>query len=123
MMYELRATASGKESVCERVLRLIDAHLGEDLTSARIGAELGYHPVHLNRVVRLRYGESLHALVLRRRLERAAVLLSETDMSVTEIAHAPGFFDCAHFSRLFKRKMGVVPRAYRTRTASVPDDA
>jgi AraC-like DNA-binding protein len=49
------------------------------------------------------------------RVEQAARALVETDRTVTEIAHAVGYDDPYHFSRVFRRVNGVSPRAYRRR--------
>ncbi len=53
-----------------------------------------------------------------RRLERARRLLKSAacaDMSITEIAHACGFRDHAHFTRRFRDRFGNPPSAYRGR--------
>lgn len=50
---------------------------------------------------------------LRLRVERAAEWLREGRMSIEEIASAAGFCDRFHFSRVFKRQMGVAPACYR----------
>lgn len=47
------------------------------------------------------------------RLERAAQLLHETDMTVSEIADALGYRDLFFFSRQFKARQGVPPSALR----------
>lgn len=49
------------------------------------------------------------------RMEQAARALVETDRTVTEIAHAVGYDDPYHFSRVFRRVNGVSPRGYRHR--------
>jgi AraC-like DNA-binding protein len=47
------------------------------------------------------------------RLERAETLLSETTLSSSEIAAQCGFYDHAHFCRLFKRRTGITPGQFR----------
>jgi AraC-like DNA-binding protein len=49
------------------------------------------------------------------RMDQAARALVETDRTVTEIAHAVGYDDPYHFSRVFRRVNGVSPRGYRRR--------
>ena len=48
-----------------------------------------------------------------RRLQQACSLLLGTSRSLTEIAHALGYCDSAHFSHLFKRYYGTTPSGYR----------
>lgn len=54
-----------------------------------------------------------HAEIIRIRMERAARLLRETDLSLAEIANRAGFADANYLSVAFKKQMGVSPRAYR----------
>ena len=47
------------------------------------------------------------------RLSRAAVLLTESSLSVSEIGTAVGFFDGSHFTKAFMKKHGCTPGEYR----------
>jgi len=51
--------------------------------------------------------------MLRQRLESAARLLAEKELSVKDIAEQTGFFDTFHFSRTFKKRYGVSPSNYK----------
>ncbi|MBP5166766.1 MAG: helix-turn-helix transcriptional regulator, partial [Oscillospiraceae bacterium] len=51
----------------------------------------------------------------KRRMERAAALLRETDESVGEIAAEIGYSNAGRFSELFKREYGDTPLQYRMR--------
>src|SRR3954453_409944 len=65
------------------------------------------------RPVRRPPGESPHAYLLTRRLERAAALLRTTDRSVAEICMAVGLVSIGSFTTSFTRTFGVSPAAYR----------
>jgi len=63
-------------------------------------------------------GESLNRYVWRRRVERCAAELRPATSAgrrptVTQVAYSFGFSSCAHFSRLFKRHIGMTPLHYR----------
>jgi two-component system response regulator YesN len=58
-------------------------------------------------------GVTFRSYVLRARLERAKVLLSDEHVSITEVALMTGFGDLARFDKLFKRHTGLTPSAYR----------
>jgi AraC-like DNA-binding protein len=58
-------------------------------------------------------GHTPHQYRLRLKVERAAEWLRAGRMSIEEIAGAAGFCDRFHFSRVFKRQMGVAPARYR----------
>lgn len=54
------------------------------------------------------------------RLARAETLLRETSHDPTTIAELCGFYDHAHFCRLFKRRTGFTPGMYRRENAGAP---
>ena len=51
------------------------------------------------------------------RINRAQDLLSSTDLSISEIATLTGFETIYYFSRLFKNKTGLSPKAFRAKTS------
>jgi AraC-like DNA-binding protein len=63
-------------------------------------------------------GMSWRSYLLQARLVRAAALLSESSLTVLEIATAVGFDSGSAFSRAFARHAGSSPREYRSRTAA-----
>ena len=56
---------------------------------------------------------TLHAEIIRIRMDRAARLLAETELPLTEIAAKSGFADAEYLSVAFKKYTGASPRAYR----------
>lgn len=68
-----------------------------------------------------RFGQPPKVLIQRRVLVEAQRWLIYTTMPLAEISHALGFRDPAYFSRVFKRKTGETPQAFRSsRTGSSP---
>ena len=55
--------------------------------------------------------------LIQHRLHRAAHLLSDRNLTVSEIADQSGYNDLFHFSKMFKKQFGVGPREMRTRHA------
>ena len=53
------------------------------------------------------------------RIEEAKQLLESSDISVEEVSHAVGYEDATSFRRLFKRKGGLTPAAYRRKFAGI----
>lgn len=47
------------------------------------------------------------------RMQHAILLLNSTQHSITEIANLSGFSDSNYFTRIFKKRMGMSPKAYR----------
>lgn len=59
------------------------------------------------------FGESPGKWLTKKRVERAANLLKNTTMNVTQIAFESGFEDLSHFSRAFKKQIGKSPSDYK----------
>jgi AraC-like DNA-binding protein len=71
---------------------------------------------HLRRVLTKLAGAPPHRFVLERRLDLAAARLRNSSEALKSIAHGSGFEDVPHFTRLFTRRYGLAPAAYRRET-------
>src|SRR4029077_14006523 len=96
-----------------RARDLIDACYAEPLGVDDLARAAGLSRAHFSREFRRAFGESPHAYLLTRRLERAAALLRSTDRSVVEICFAVGLRGVGSFTTSFARAYGVTPTAYR----------
>jgi AraC-like DNA-binding protein len=103
-----------------RAKDLADARYGEPLNVTALAQAAGLSPAHFSRAFRKAFGESPHAYLLTRRLERAAALLRNTDNSVADICIAVGLTSIGSFTTSFKRMFAATPTAYR---ASYPPAA
>jgi AraC family transcriptional regulator, transcriptional activator of pobA len=106
------------EPLLAEVFTVIDRHRGEPLSLRDVADELGMTPGHLTTVVRRRTGRTVQEWIIERRMAEARSLLSETELSVAEIARRVGISDPAYFSRQFRRTHGVSPRDWRGSSAS-----
>src|SRR5665213_3867095 len=103
-----------------RAKDLADARYAESLDVAELAKAAGLSSAHFSRAFRKAFGESPHAYLLTRRLERAAALLRNTDNSVADICVAVGLSSIGSFTTSFRRMFGTTPTAYR---ASFPPAA
>src|SRR3954447_1060470 len=92
---------------------LADARYFEHLDVDDLAAAAGLSRAHFSREFRREFGESPHAYLLTRRLERAAALLRSTDHGVAEICLSVGLQSVGSFTSSFTRPFGVSPTAYR----------
>jgi AraC-like DNA-binding protein len=102
--------------VARQLLRakdLVDARYFEALTVADMAAAATMSPSHFSRQFTGTFGESPHAYLLTRRLERAAALLRTSDWSVTDVCFAVGWNSVGSFTTSFGRVFGLTPLAYR----------
>jgi AraC-like DNA-binding protein len=96
-----------------RARDLADARYFEPLTVDDLARAAGLSRAHFSREFRRTFGESPHAYLLTRRLERAADLLRATDRSVAEICFSVGLQSVGSFTTTFTRTYGLSPTAYR----------
>src|SRR3954451_8811071 len=92
---------------------LADARFFEPLTVDDLACAAGLSRAHFSREFRKAFGESPHAYLLTRRLERAAALLRTTDHGVADICFSVGLQSVGSFTTSFTRTYGRSPRAYR----------
>ena len=96
-----------------RAKDLVDARYFEDLGVEDLARVAGLSRAHFSREFRSAFGESPHAYLLTRRLERAAALLRTTDRSVADICMSVGLQSVGSFTTSFTRTFGRSPTAYR----------
>ncbi len=96
-----------------RAKDLADARYFEPLGVDDLARAAGLSRAHFSREFRRAFGESPHAYLLTRRLERAAALLRTTDRSVASICFAVGLRSVGSFTTSFTRTYGMSPTAYR----------
>lgn len=101
------------EPLLAEVFTVIDRHGGEPLSLRDVARELGMTPGHLTTVVRRRTGRTVQEWIIERRMVQARNLLSDTELSVAEVARRVGISDPGYFSRLFRRTHGTSPREWR----------
>lgn len=98
-----------------RAKDLADARYAEPLGVDDLARAAGLSRAHFSREFRRAFGETPHAYLLTRRLERAAALLRMTDRSVTDICFSVGLSSLGSFTTSFTRTYGAPPTAYRAR--------
>lgn len=59
------------------------------------------------------FGTSVHAYIIDQRLEKAASLLLESNLNVSQVAMLVGYSKASNFAAAFKRKYGVNPKNYK----------
>jgi AraC-like DNA-binding protein len=90
-----------------------DSRYFEPLGVEDLARAAGLSRAHFSREFRRAFGESPHAYLLTRRLERAAALLRTTDRSVADICFSVGLQSVGSFTTTFTRTYGVSPTVYR----------
>jgi AraC family transcriptional regulator len=96
-----------------RVRAFIDKNLHRTIHTRDLSAVARRSPAHFSRSFKLTFGETPHAYVVKRRLEKACYLMVTSSASLSEIALSAGFSDQAHLSKLFRQAFGQSPASWR----------
>jgi AraC family transcriptional regulator len=94
-----------------RVTEYVEAHLDRPLSLAELAAVAGASTSHFKSQFRRSTGFAVHQYVVRRRVERARLLLLEGTGSLADVALQAGFSDQSHLARWTRRLLGVSPAA------------
>jgi AraC family transcriptional regulator len=96
-----------------RACEMLDENLHARIRLSEIADECGLSISHFARSFKVSFGISAHQWLIRHRVERATELISETSMSLREIAIHTGFHDQPALTRAFLQFVGVSPGKWR----------
>jgi len=96
----------------QKVIALLRENLAESLSLEEIGRRVGCSHFHLSRIFSQECGRSIFQQLRELRLERAAALLREGRLSVTQVAMEVGYSSASHFSMAFHEAFGCCPGLY-----------
>jgi AraC family transcriptional regulator len=96
-----------------RVRAFIDGNLHRAIHIRDLSVVAQRSPAYFSRRFKLAAGESPHAYLVRRRLERACNLMVISAASLSEIALSVGFSDQSHLCRHFRAAFGRSPASWR----------
>ena len=91
----------------------MESNIGEPLSRAELAARVGLSPRQMERLFRVHLDCTPSRYYLDARLKRARILLSQTSLSVLEVAIACGFASASHFAKCYRQLFGRPPRQER----------
>jgi transcriptional regulator GlxA family with amidase domain len=100
-------------ALLRRVRDRMDRDYSQPLNVEALARSVHMSAGHLSRTFRRAFGESPYSYLMTRRIERAMMLLRQTDLSVTDISLAVGCASLGTFSTRFTELVGVSPSVYR----------
>ena len=120
--YEMMAIVPSRKSGTQNdlivaVLGYLSIHYSNTSLSD-CAAFFGYSPSYLSRMIHENTGKTFNSIILEQQMERAADLLCNTQMSMTEIAQEVGCFDSSHFGKKFRSFFGCSPKQYAEKYGS-----
>jgi transcriptional regulator GlxA family with amidase domain len=107
------ATPQVQERRLRQVVEMIESEPSCSIRDLALRVSLS--PAHLQRLFKQQTGTQLGSLVAERRLQKAAQLLTISNLSIKEIAHTVGYRHHSSFVRAFQRRFALAPKQYRYR--------
>ena len=104
---------------CVAVKRYIDLHFKEPLTLERLSEEAHMNKYYLSHVFKREYGVSPINYLISRRIDESKYLLTETDLSMSQIAQILGFSSLSYFSQVFRKSQQISPMEFRRNSKSI----
>ena len=112
------------ESACQRSQTLSQLFLTAPADSFQSVDQLAqlicFSPRHLNRLAHELFGLSAEELTLYKKFMEGVKYIHDSNLSLTQVAYAAGFYDQAHYCRVFKSFTGLTPNQYRKQKGHVP---
>jgi AraC family transcriptional regulator len=89
------------------------ANLGNDVSLVELAERVGTSQEHFCRAFRKSVGLPPYRWLQKRRMEHAQVLLSDRDLSLTDIAQRVGYLGQSAFGAAFRKETGMTPGQFR----------
>lgn len=97
----------------KKVEEYIDMHFRDEIRLQSLADIASMTPTAFSRFFKLRTGRSISDYIIDVRLGHAARLLADSTNSIVEICYDCGFNNVSNFNRIFKKKKGCTPSAFR----------
>lgn len=108
---ELRKV-KGKDMI-EEAKNYIEQNLAKEVSLEEVADMLGLNPSYFSQYFKLKTNETFIQFRIKRRMEKAKRLLEIPHYRITDISHEIGYADHPHFTKTFKKFVGVSPSEYR----------
>lgn len=108
------SAASRHTARLKNILMYIQEHYTEKITLADIAATANICQSECCRFFKKHMNESLFDYLLSYRIEKSLPLLTDEQLSITEVSSRCGFSSASYYTKVFRERMGCTPTAYQT---------
>lgn len=110
---ETKMVSAAHAGLAKEVCRYLTDRMDQKITLDMLAAAFHVSATLIKTCFRDVYGVSVYSYIRTQKMEKAAVMLRETDLQVTEIAGELGYDNSSKFAKAFKDVKGVAPGRYR----------
>jgi len=112
-----RGKPSKNAKIIEAAKQFLLTHYNEEVSLEQVARHLFIHPIYFCSLFKKETGETYNHYLTQIRLDKAFELLRSSDLRVQEVSAMVGYKSPKHFTRLFKKQFGVLPKDYRDGTS------
>ncbi len=118
-MMNLRQQEQGKstDAFIQHLLQYMSEHLDADLSLCALSEKVYLNPSYLSRRFKELTGKNIVDTITEMRVAAACRYLEDNKYKISKIAPMVGYESAAHFSRVFKKQLGMTPQEYRDKNA------
>lgn len=113
LVFENRIRAKGIHPLVRKIMKYVHQNLNTKITLEDIGREAFFSPIYCDTLFKKETGRSIIDYIIEKRIDEAKRLLLEGSVSLSTVSEMLGFHDYNYFSRVFKKRTGYTPSAYR----------
>lgn len=110
---ETKMVSAAHAKLAKEVCRYLTERMDRKITLDMLAETFHVSATLIKTCFRDVYGVSVYSYIRTQKMEKAAVMLRETEMQITEIAGALGYDNSSKFAKAFRDLQGVTPGAYR----------
>ena len=110
---DLKADIRESYEIIGKAKAYIKEHLNEEISVYSIAEMLYLTPTYFSKLFKNSAGEGCNSYIIRKRIEKAKLLLETTSMKTGKIAALVGYKDTNYFSLAFKKQTGMSPTEFR----------
>lgn len=112
---EILYDSAASSFIVKQAMAYISQNYTQKLRLADVADEVYVSQWHLSKLLNRFLGQSFSEILNGARIERAKELLKDPSLRIGDIAEEVGFLDMAHFSRVFKKIVGISANEYRNK--------
>ncbi|BDI30092.1 hypothetical protein CCAX7_21430 [Capsulimonas corticalis] len=101
------------QDLVQQAVAIITADQSADLRVSDVARQIGVSREHLSRLFHSRVGKSPRTFLMEQKIQRACLLLKETNLPIKTIAERLGYTAYPNFSNAFQQLVSMTPREYR----------
>ncbi|MGG1555769.1 response regulator transcription factor [Paenibacillus ferrarius] len=104
--------------IIDKTKQYIKANL-KDVTREKAANYIYLNSAYLSRIFKRETGQSLIDFIIQAKMDRAKILLTESNLKIVDVCEEIGYENYSHFGQAFKKKVGISPLEFRKRFQSM----